>query len=121
MSAVVSKIPRNQWFVGEDRTFAFRMESTDNLASATWQFVVRRVSTACPGRDDPGDGAVVFTVEDADIDYDGASVNVPVTRADTVDLEPDDYYVALWRTDAGNDRPVAILRYAHLTAVPRQA
>lgn len=120
--SVVTKIARNQLFQGADTVLAFTVEPTGQVSSSwTFEFVMRQPSATCPGREDPGDGAVVLVVEDASITVAGDVVSVPIARADTVDLAPDDYFAALWRLDDGNDRPLCIIRYMHLTAVPRQS
>ncbi len=124
---ITTKIKRGEWYQGEDRSFVFRLDIGVAEDPSTWEFefVVRRPSATCPGRGDPGDGSIVLS-KTTDITTAQAAdgvwqVTVPVERADTLDLTPDDYYAALWRTDDGDDRPLSVLLYAHLTAVARQS
>jgi hypothetical protein len=120
-------VKRGRIHQGEDRVLAFDVEHESTESPDTWElsFVWRDASRTCPGHEDPGDGALRFSKDTADMTVTTVSstrctIEVPVDRTDTLSLEPDDYYAALWRTDDGNDRPLSILRYIHLTGVPRQ-
>jgi hypothetical protein len=103
------------WFIGEDKTLAFEIYTSDeatiqDVSAFAMAFYLREVLESDRKVLTCTTGASTITVtgsHNADPDTNTQRTNVIVADTDTDHLRPGKYQYWLWRTDAGNETVLA--------------
>jgi len=105
----------DDWFIGEDKTLAFEIYSSDeatiqNVSTWAMAFYFRRMIEADTKLFTKTTGGATITITgsyNSDPDTNTQRTNVIIDDTDTDNLQAGKYHYSLWRTDSGNETVLA--------------